>query len=169
MNCKIKLLCESPEAYPEIRVERPNPYYARLLSAAYSGQESELAAILTYSYGALVSRGKCPKELYETLECISSVEMRHMEMLGKLIVLLGGDARYIMPNGRASINTAALPYACAPERIIRNSIAGEEGAIRLYRELIRNIGDECIRAVLRRIILDEEQHIKIFKEMLGPQ
>ena len=169
MNCKIKLLCESPEAYPEIRVERQNPYYARLLFAAYAGQESELAAILTYSHGALVSRGKCPKELYETLECISAVEMRHMEMLGKLIVLLGGDARYILPNGRASINTAALPYACAPERIIRNSIAGEEGAIRLYRELIRSINDECVRAVLRRIILDEEQHIKIFKEMAGPQ
>jgi bacterioferritin len=165
MNYKIKPLCESREPYPEIKVERKNPYYARLLSAAYAGQESELAAVLLYSHGALASRGNCPGELEGALSCIAAVEMRHMKILGELILLLGGDARYILPNGRASINTAALPCAYAPEMIIRNSIAGEEAAIRLYRELIRSINDECVRAVLKRIILDEEEHLKLFREM----
>ena len=37
----------------------------------------------------------------------------------------------------------------------------------MYRDLIRRIDDSCIREMLRRIILDEEHHIKIFSELLG--
>jgi bacterioferritin len=60
-----------------------------------------------------------------------------------------------------------LGYACEPARILRNALAGEEAAVRLYKELIRNICDKYVREILERIILDEEAHIKIFREMAG--
>ena len=167
MNSKIKSLCEANLPYPEIRVERRNPNYARLLSLAYAGQDSELTAILLYSYGHQVSRGKSPEMLSEALQHISVVEMHHLNILGELITLLGGDPRFCGPNMRVGINTAMLGYACEPARILRNALAGEEAAVRLYKELIRNICDKYVREILERIILDEESHIKIFREMAG--
>lgn len=167
MNSKIKSLCECDAPYPEIRAERKNAHYARLLSLAYAGQDSELTAILLYSYGHQVMRGKCPEMLSGVLSAVSVVEMRHLDMLGELIVLLGGDPRFCGPNPRVGINTAMLGYACEPAQILRNAIAGEEAAIRLYGDLIKNINDGCVRAVLKRIVMDEEQHLKIFKEMAG--
>ena len=167
MNSKIKMLCEANLPYPEIRVERRNPNYARLLSLAYAGQDSELTAVLLYSYGRQVTRGRKPEMLSETLHHVSAVEMRHLDMLGELITLLGGDPRFAGPRGRVGINTAMLGYACETAQIIRNALAGEEAAVRLYRELIRNICDKYVREVLERIILDEEEHIKIFREMAG--
>lgn len=35
-----------------------------------------------------------------------------------------------------------------------------------YERTILNLDDECIKMMLERIILDEEIHIKIFKELL---
>lgn len=167
MNLKMKSLCECDAPYPEIRVERKNAHYARLLSLAYAGQDSELTAILLYSYGHQVSRGKSPEMLSGVLSHIAMAEMHHLEMLGELIFLLGGDPRFCGPNPRVGINTAMLGYASEPAQILRNAIAGEEAAIRLYNDLIKNINDSCVRAVLKRIIMDEEQHLKVFKEMAG--
>lgn len=167
MNSKIKSVCECEYPYPEIRVERKNAHYARLISLAYAGQDSELTSVLLYSYGRHVSRGKKPSALSEVLGYTAMVEMRHMEMLGELIVLLGGDPRFCGPNPRVGINTAMLGYAAEPAQILRNAISGEEAAIRLYGELIKNINDGCVRAVLKRIIMDEEQHLKVFMEMAG--
>lgn len=165
MNPRIKTLCELDIPYPEVRVERKNPNYARLLSLAYAGPDSELTTILLYVYGHHTARGKNPDALCDTLKYISMIEMRHLDMLGELILLLGGDPRFCGPNGRMGINTAMLGYSADPCKIMRNAIAGEENAVRLYRDLIRAIDDRCVRDVLRRIVMDEEHHIKIFKEM----
>ena len=164
MNLKIKSLCECDAPYPEIRVERQNVHYANLISLAYAGQDSELTSVLLYSYGHQVMRGKSPEMLSGMLSHIAMMEMRHLEMLGELIVLLGGDPRFCGPR-RMGINTAMLGYASEPARILRGAISGEEAAIRLYGDLIKNINDGYVRAVLKRIIMDEEQHLKIFKEM----
>ncbi|MBQ9745680.1 MAG: manganese catalase family protein [Clostridia bacterium] len=167
MNSRIRTVCECASPYPELRVERQNAHYARLLSLAYAGQESELTTILSYIYGSKVCEGRAPDTLADTLRCISKVEMRHLDMLGELITLLGGDPRFCGPDARVGINTAMLAYRKEPAQVIRGAIAGEEGAIRLYGDLIRNINDECVRAVLRRIVMDEELHLKIFREMAG--
>ncbi len=168
MNFKMKSVCECDMPYPEIRVERKNPNYARMLSLAYAGPDSELTAILAYLYGNKVCAGKAPSALSDMLRCIAMVEMRHLDMLGELITLLGGDPRFSSgPRGRVGINTAMLNYQTDTAMVLRNAIASEEGAVRLYNELIRAIDDRYIREVLKRIIKDEEHHIKLFREMAG--
>ena len=168
MNSKIKSLCEANLPYPEIRVERRNPNCARLLSLAYAGQDSELTSILLYVYGHQVARGRKPEMLSEALRHIAAVEMRHLNILGELITLLGSDPRFSAdPRGRVGINTAMLGYASDPAQIIRNALAGENASVRLYNELIRAIDDRYIREILKRIIKDEEHHVKLFREMAG--
>lgn len=166
MNSKIKAMCECDAPYPEIRVECKNPSYARLLSLAYAGPDSELTAVLLYVYGRNMAKGKSPQVLSDVFRHVAAVEMRHIQMLGELIVLLGGEPRFSGPNRRVGVNTAMLGYACEPCQMIKNAVAGEENAIRLYNDLIRNIGDKCVRDVLKRIIMDEEQHLKLFRELL---
>ncbi len=163
----MKSICEYDAPYPEIRVERKNPHYARMLSLAYAGQDSELTTILAYIYGAKVCAGKTAGSLSDMLAYIANVEMRHLDMLGELIILLGGDPRFCSgPAGRMGINTAMLNYQTDTSLILKNAIASEEGAVRLYNDLIRAIDDRYIREVLKRIIKDEEHHIKLFREML---
>ena len=83
--------CRPPEPpLPPIRIERKNPEYARLLLADYAGKAGEFTASTQYIYQAFITHQSHPR-LSEDLEHISIAEMRHMERLGKLIVLLGGN------------------------------------------------------------------------------
>ncbi len=164
MNPKTKSICNLQAPYPELRVERRNPGYAKMLSAAYAGQDGELSAILSYLYGHIVSQGK-NDILSDTLECVAMIEMHHLSILGELIFLLGGDPRYINYVKRTGFNTAMLPYHMEPARIIANAVAGEDKAIKFYESLSRSIDDKYVREVLKRIIMDEEHHLKLFSEM----
>ena len=165
MNFNTRSVCTLSLAYPELRVERQNPKYASLLSLAYAGQDGELSAILNYTYGSLVCADAYPEMLSDTLRCVSNVEMHHLQMLGKLIVMLGGDPRFCTQNKRMGINTAMLPYKTAPAQVLSQAISGEKKAIKLYEDLIFSIEDRYVRDVLSRIIKDEEHHLKIFTEM----
>ena len=50
--------------------------------------------------------------------------------------------------------------------MMQNNIAGEQEAIRQYRKQIQIIQDCHIQEILKRIILDEELHIELFKKYL---
>lgn len=47
------------------------------------------------------------------------------------------------------------------------NIAAEEAAILNYERTVLNLRTESVKQLVERIILDEELHIKIFKEMLA--
>ena len=44
-------------------------------------------------------------------------------------------------------------------------IEAEKDAVRQYEMHIKMIDDDCVNAVLRRIILDEEYHIMLLKSL----
>ncbi|MEY8516427.1 hypothetical protein AALC25_05730 [Lachnospiraceae bacterium 29-84] len=115
--------------------------YANLLSVDYCGSVSELSAITQYiSNESSLSQEKCP--MARTLLGIAMAEMTHLQKLGEMIALLGG------------------------QMIVAN-IDAERAAIHQYRMHIRAIQDPYIRAVLERIILDEEYPIMILKAIQG--
>ncbi len=53
------------------------------------------------------------------------------------------------------------------ENMLRADIEAETAAINQYRAHMRMIKDECINAVLDRIIMDEEYHIMILQALLN--
>lgn len=167
MNGKLRTACNLPLPYPEVRVSAPNSNYARLLSVAYAGDGGELAATLQYTYGHIMTENEEPTQLSAVLSCVSMTEMRHLEILGELIYKLGGDPKFCDMQRRGCFDASKVNYQTSPEKILRAAIAGEKAAIAMYRDLTRRIDDGCIREILRRIILDEEHHIKIFSELLG--
>ncbi len=81
-------ICELNIPYPPTDTCEKNPCYASLLSEDYAGYNSEMTAINQYFFQYLcIQNEHC--ELAHVLECISLVEMRHMNLLGQLIVNLG--------------------------------------------------------------------------------
>lgn len=54
-----------------------------------------------------------------------------------------------------------------PEKFLMQNIAAEEAAILNYERTVLNLRTESVKQLVERIILDEELHIKIFKEMLA--
>lgn len=159
--------CELDLPYPPIEIEGQNPRYAQILLHDYAGPHGELTALTQYFYQYFIINNQYSNFARE-LECISIVEMKHMKMLGEIIVLLGGNPllRTIAP--RRNI------YWCgnniSPTQDIKNfliqNIAGENLAIENYRKHIAMINDVKIKAILNRIIKDEENHISIFNKYL---
>ena len=54
-----------------------------------------------------------------------------------------------------------------PKKYLQQNIVGEETAILNYERTVLNLKTESVKLLLERIILDEELHIKIFKELLA--
>ena len=51
--------------------------------------------------------------------------------------------------------------------MLRNDIAGEKRAIINYEKTILIIKNDSIKALLRRIIKDEERHIEVLEKLLA--
>ena len=153
--------------YPAIRVKEKNTAYANLLSIDYCGAVSELSAIAQYINNEnRISAEYC--SLGKTILGIGMAEMMHLQKLGELICLLGGNVDYTarFQNGRQKMWTPE--YLELPQNIrkmIMADIEAERDAISQYMMHMKMINDEYINAVLARIIKDEEYHIMILQSL----
>lgn len=146
--------------YPEVRVEE-NLAEAKLLMPSYAGVGSELTAIMTYSFQSFIS----PESgvLSRALGGVARTEMKHFELLGRTIFKLGG---YPIMGARTYHSGSMVNYTLDPHKYLAQNIASEEAAIVGYERTILNLRDESVKLLIERIILDEELHINIFKELL---
>lgn len=154
--------------YPETSVRAVNQNYANLLSNDYCGSVSEMSAITQYINNEnRLFRERCP--LAKTLLGIAMAEMIHLQKLGELIFLLGGNVEFTakQQNGRQWMWTpSCLDIPDGAGNMIRADIEAEKGAINQYRMHMKMIKDDCVNAVLARIIMDEEYHIMILQALL---
>ena len=154
--------------YPSIQVEEKNQVYANLLSLDYCGAVSELSAITQYINNEnRLSNEKCP--IAKTILGIAMAEMMHLQKLGELICLLGGNVDFIakQQNGRHRMWTPEyLTIPEQPRKMLLADIEAEKAAINQYKMHINMIKDNYINAVLARIIMDEEYHIVLLQALL---
>lgn len=154
--------------WPDIQVRGQNQIYANLLSADYCGSTSEMSAITQYINNENRLSGRnCP--LARTILGIAMAEMMHLQKLGELIFLLGGNVDFVArhPNGKNVMWTPG--YLNIPEnrrKMLMADIEAERSAINQYRMHVKVISDDCVNRVLERIIKDEEYHIMILQELL---
>ncbi len=149
--------------YPPVRVGAKNPEYANLLSVDYCGAVSELSAVTQYINNEnRLSCENCP--MARTILEIAMAEMMHLQKLGELIALLGGNIDFTVRQrgGRPQMWTPA--YLTIPEnggKMIMADIEAEKAAISQYQMHMKMIKDKDVNAVLARIIKDEEYHIML--------
>lgn len=165
MNVK-PIMMELP--YPPIQVAEKNHSYANLLSIDYCGAVSELSATTQYINNEnRLSCNNCP--LAKTLLGIAMAEMIHLQKLGELIFLLGGNINFTAKhrNGRQIMWTPQ--YLTIPENareMLNSDIEAEKAAIEQYKVHIKMIKDNYVNAVLARIIKDEEYHIMVLQALI---
>ena len=153
--------------YPPIEVSERNLSYADMLSVDYCGTVSEFTAIAQYINNE--NRLSCEMcAIAKPLLGMAVCEMMHLQKLGELIVLLGGNIGYTANgrNGRPvmwSPSFLNIPSECS--RMLQADMEAEIEAINQYEMHISWIKDECVNAVLRRIIQDEEYNIMMLKTL----
>lgn len=154
--------------HPPIRVKEKNAVYANLLSIDYCGSVSEMSAITQYINNE--NRLSCEKcSLAKTILGIAMSEMIHLQKLGQLISLLGGNIDFVAKyhNGKRRMWTPeGLDIPEAADKMILADIKAEEAAVNQYKLHIKMIKDDYVNAVLLRIIKDEEYHIMILRELI---
>lgn len=153
--------------YPTIQVREQNQEYANMLSIDYCGPVSEMSAIIQYIHNEnRLSYDKCP--IAKTILGIAMAEMIHLQKLGEVIYLLGGDTNFIAKyrDGRRIMWTPQhLKLQENAREILLIGIESEKAAIEQYRIHMKLIKDEHIRALLARIIKDEEYHIMLLQAL----
>lgn len=174
------LPCQSETPFPPIKVSVQNLEYANLLLDAYaSSADSEIQAITQYLFHAKTIEDKT---ISNTLECTALIEMHHLDVLGELITLLGGKPFFLNSNMNFWMtgNIAYIDKLIIYERENQNNmndkliikkklekdIVGEINAINNYRILHQNIKDPYIRAILLKIISDEQVHKSNFEKLV---
>ncbi len=153
--------------YPQIQAAGQNMVYANLLSIDYCGSVSELSAITQYINNEnRLSCIKCP--VAKTILGIAMAEMMHLQKLGELVNLLGGNVDFIAKyqNGAKLWTPAYILIPENPGKMILADIEAEKAAIKQYRVHVNMIKDNCVTAVLERIIKDEEYHIMLLQSLL---
>ncbi len=154
--------------YPPLQVKEKNQAYANLLSIDYCGSVSEMSAITQYINNEnRMSNERCP--LARTILGIAMAEMVHLQKLGELIYLLGGDIDFVARYRNGEQKMWTPKYLTIPGNIRQMLLAdveSEEAAINQYIMHMKMINDDCVNAVLTRIIQDEEYHIMLLKVLI---
>lgn len=158
MNYKSDLI------YPSVPYMDNNIEYAKMLLNVYTGKNSIINNIFMYLYQSSFVND----ELSLILDNIINVEIIHAKILSKLINNLGLKPKYIYKNlySYRYYNTSYINYSIDEINIIKNNIQLKEKIINEYNSLIINIENKQITNILKRLIIDNELHLKIFKELL---
>ena len=156
--------------YPPVRVEGKNLYYANLLLEDYAGMTGELTAITEYVYQKF-DKFQEKSEFSHILGKIAIVEMKHLELLGETIKLLGVNPKYCFKkdNYYELWNSSFVNFNDNVIDMLKSDIKKEEDAIKNYELHISMIDDKYIREMLYRIIEDERVHIKCFNYLLNKE
>lgn len=154
--------------YPPVETDGKNPQYAAAILSNIGACSSEMTAVSLYFYDSLITRNYRP-DIAQCFHRISLVEMRHLDLFGELALKLGADPRLW------SCSKSRMYYWCPgccqytahlPD-LLTNALNGEIEAIRKYHAQSEWIEDSHIKAILNRIIADEELHVRIFRELLA--
>lgn len=165
MELKLPVADASP--YPPIQVRETSQLCARAMLSQLGGSASEMSTIVQYFYNSTVLAAKYPK-IAEYFHRIAVVEMHHLSVFAQLTCLSGGDPRlWSYREGRTVYwSPSALFYSNDPAALLNRAVMGENRTITEYRRLSGELPDPCVKALLERLILDEEQHVLIFRQLL---
>jgi len=156
--------------YPAVRAEAKNPAYARIMLGNLGDQSSEASAYALYLYNHTIAAAE--PALSEAFRAVMEVERKHLELLCAAAFQLGADPRLWSVTGNAAQpmrywSPGLLGYTANSRDMLRNALALERAAIAKYEQQAREIRDDGILLLLRRILLDESMHVEIFRSLLA--
>ncbi len=156
-NIKVRL----DKPYPKIVNATNDQMTVNILKNLAGSRTSELTAVLQYIYQSVIA-DKSADEIGAIFEEIGIVEMTHLDLLMHAITDFGGTPKYEDSQGN-QFNSNYINYTVKLKEMLNNNILAEQRAIEQYNEAIKRVKNESLKELFRRIIQDEELHIKVFK------
>lgn len=156
-----------PEPYPQIKLDKGDKKYIKLVYQDYASRDGEMTAVNQYvhSHFTIPEKDEISKQITDAFKGIAIIEMFHLELLGELINDLGGDPKFV--NGKdIPWKSSFIPYGRNLKEKLKNAILSEETAIKNYENHIKLIESKEIKRLYKRIILDEKLHLEIFEKLL---
>ena len=161
-----KYLVDLP--YPSLEGIKPSDYDLRLIMQDFAGMVSEVTAVHQYFYNHLYANQQMFKEIGETIMGIAIAEMHHLDILGEVILKLGGNPKLIYPKQCSNSwwSGNLVNYQTDIRCIIESAIISENQAIDQYMKHAQITRQKSICDILSRIILDEQLHLQVFNNIL---
>lgn len=153
--------------YPEVKYVVKNSNYANMLYDDMSGELGELSAVTQYVYEHMDLSDF--NVISGIMIQIAIQEMKHLNFVGDLIKRLGKTPYFIGSKG-SCWTTENVKYKFTNlVHMMEYNIETENAAIEGYSKAIYCTRNQDIRKLFQRIILDEKNHIKIFKKIIEMQ
>ena len=165
-DCSPFLLSAKP--YPLIQVSAVNIAYAQALMVDLASIKGELTAITQYQYQSwLLTQNQ--SSLAQCLSLILQTEIKHLDLLGQLIILLGGGPRFctLQPKGPSYWHSQMTSYTTDIKKMLRDNLTLEQASINSYQYHLNIIKDPLVIPILQQIIEDEQNHLAFFKASLA--
>lgn len=141
----------------------------RLISPAYAGRDGELTAVLQYVYQSVIFGELGREETAKAIVRIAVDEMRHLEILGKVIVKLGAPPVFTScpPYPVGFYSASCVNYTRSPRQMLSADVCAEENAISFYERVLLRIGNPAVAAVITSILEEERRHLEQFNHLLS--
>jgi bacterioferritin len=121
----------------------------------------ELSVSVSYMWQHVLMTGMHAFAVKAEIKKISIAEMKHAEQIAERLVYLGG---------RPTTKPTEIRVGEKLDDMIRINVKLEEGAITLYRDIIKTAegeGDTVTADMFHQILADEEEHHNTFSGLLG--
>lgn len=149
--------------YPKIPKLYPNKRYAIMLYNNFAGEFGELSAITQYIYENIDLENN--NDISSILLKISVQEMKHLQLIGKILVALG-EKPYYQDMNKKAWSSKNIKYCTGNiKEMMKHNIYLEEMAISEYKKATRFTRNIELRRIFERIIMDEINHIEVFKKI----
>lgn len=154
--------------YPNLSEVKKDVKTAAVIAPAYASMHGELNTILQYLYHYFNFVGDGDEETADIIMGITLSEMHHLQILGELLLRLGVDPVFTkMPPHCCNYYTSEnVRYSKTPIKMLIDDVSAEIYAVKQYDKIASAITDEKVRAVINRIALDEEFHVKVLNERI---
>ncbi|WP_243108698.1 ferritin-like domain-containing protein [Clostridium rectalis] len=158
-----------PGEYEAVCVNKEDKKWLHLIFQDYSSKVSEYTAVSQYIYAHFISENymgnSIIKEIAQAFLGIAIVEMFHLDILGDLILKLGGNPKF-RDGSKKNWKSNFVPYGRSVKENLQLAIKAENEAINQYEKHIKIIKNQSINKLLMRIVDDELLHLQIFKQLL---
>jgi len=148
--------------YPTVG-QGSDPDTVKLLKEDYAGAASEMTAVAQYTYQNILSADN--DSFANAILQIAIVEMSHLDMLGDAILALGGNPTF--GNGSIFWQPSSVNYSRTLPEMLMANINSESQAITNYEAHASQTANADVKALLERIVQDEQLHLRFFQETLA--
>lgn len=138
----------------------------RTVSPAYAGRGGVLTACLQYVYQT-IAIGETHPEAAKQFERIGAEKLRHLQILGDLIVRLGASPVFTAcpPFPVSYYSASCVEYSKTFSSMLDADLRLERGLIERYLQMTEELENPAVYAIVSRLLEETRGHLAALERM----